>query len=436
MTFSPTRRSLFGAAALAVPALALSSCGGGEAERNADGKIELTMAAWSIKTTPEFNVLVDGFEASNPEVAVVLKEYSADDYDTQLTTDLSANSAPDVFPLKNLENYFYYQSNGALADLSDLADPLREDGNVDVDILELDGGFYGLPYRQDSWVVYYNKEMFAAAGIEEPDGSWDWDQFADVAEALTKGLEGTEYRAKGAYMHNWPSVVQAFALSQTEGADLESGDLSYLAPYYERLLQMQDVGSTETFSTIDSQTLSYQAEFGTQKAAMMPMGTWYIATLLAQRESGDADEFEWGMAPAPQQDAGKSDAPITFGDPTSLAISAELSGEKLEVARSFLEYVVSEDCSKALASIGITPSYFSDEVVDTIFGLDGMPDDDLSRSAFTDSDVQPENPIGENTNDILTVLEDAHSEILTGSSPVDEALSATEEQIENEGLTS
>src|SRR5690625_773789 len=435
MTFTPGRRSLLGAAALAVPTLALASCGSDEAERNADGKIELTMAGWSIDTTPEFEVIVDGFKASNPDVKVVLKEYSADDYDTQLTTDLSANSAPDVFPLKNLENYFYYQSNGALADVSDLGDPLREEGHVDVDILDLEGSLYALPYRQDSWVIYYNKEMFEAAGVDEPDGTWSWDDFAAVAEELTEGLEGTEYQAKGAYMHNWPSVVQAFALSQTEGAELASGDLSYLAPYYERVLGMQEAGSTETFSTVDSQSLSYQAQFGTQKAAMMPMGTWYIATLLAQRESGDADEFEWGMAPAPQQASGASDAPVSFGDPTSLAINAELSGEKLELAQSFLEYVVSEDCSKALGSIGITPAYFSDEVVDTIFGLDGMPDDELSRAAFADGDVQAENPIGETTNDILTILEDTHSEILTESSPVDDALASTEDQIENEGLT-
>lgn len=433
MTFTPTRRSLLGAAALSVPTLALASCGGGEAERNADGNIELTMAAWSIATTPEFEVIVEGFEAAHPDAAITLKEYSADDYDTQLTTDLSANSAPDVFPLKNLEPYFYYQSNGALADLTEQASALREDGNIDVDILDLDGSIYALPYRQDSWVVYYNKEMFAAAGIDEPDGSWTWDEFVDMAAELTTALEDTDYQAKGAYMHNWQSIVQAFALAQTEGADLASGDLSYLAPYYERLLAMQDAGSTETFSTVDSQSLSYQAQFGTQKAAMMPMGTWYIGTLLAQRESGDADEFEWGMAPAPQQTSGVG--PISFGDPTTLAINAELSGEKLEVAQSFLDYIVSEDCSKALAEIGITPSYFSEDVVDTIFALDGMPEDELSRAAFSETLVEAENPIGEFTNDIITILEDTHSEILTESSPVDEALTKAEEQLENEGLT-
>lgn len=433
MTFTPARRSLLGAAALSVPTLALASCGSEEAQRNADGKIELTMAAWSIDTTPEFEVIVDGFEAANSDVTIVLKEYSADDYDTQLTTDLSADSAPDVFPLKNLEPYFYYQSNGALTDLTDQAAPLREDGNIELDLLELEGSIYALPYRQDSWVVYYNKEMFAAAGIEEPGGDWTWDDFADLAEELTEGLEGTDYQAKGAYMHNWQSIVQAFALAQTEGADLASGDLSYLAPYYERLLAMQDDGSTESFSTVDSQSLSYQAQFGTQKAAMMPMGTWYIATLLAQRESGDADEFEWGMAPAPQQTSGAGT--VTFGDPTTLAINAALSGEKLEAAQSFLDYIVSEDCSKALAAIGITPSYFSDEVVETIFSLDGMPDDELSRTAFADTEVEAENPIGEHTNDIVTILEDTHSEILTVSSPVDDALTETEEQLDSEGLT-
>lgn len=435
MSFSPARRTVLGAAALAAPVLALSSCGSKKAERNSDGKIELTMAAWSIDTTPEFQTIVDGFEKANGDVTVTLKEYSADDYDTQLTTDLSANSAPDVFPLKNLDHYFYYQSNGALADLADQAQPLKDDGNIDVDITELDGSHFALPYRQDSWVVYYNKEMFKAAGVDEPDGTWSWDDFADVAEELTKGLKGTDHEAKGAYMHNWQSIVQSFSLSQTDGAAMDSGDLSYMEPYYERLLKMQDAGSCETFSTIDSQSLSYQAEFGTQKAAMMPMGTWYIATLLAQRESGDADTFEWGMAPAPQQKSGGSDSPITFGDPTTLAINAQLDGEKLEVAQKFVEYIVSEDCSTALAKIGITPSYFSDKVVDTIFGLDGMPDDDVSKSAFADTTVEPENPIGEHTTDIITILEDTHSEILTESSPVDKALKATEEQLDSEGLT-
>lgn len=434
MMLNPTRRSLLTAAAAAAPVVALSSCGGSGGERTADGKIELTMAGWSIDSTPEFTVLKEGFEAANSDVVVTLKEYSADDYETQLTTDLSANSAPDLFPIKNLQPYHYLLSNGALADVSDLAEPLKADSNITLEHLTVDDAVYALPYRQDSWLIYYNKELFDAAGVAYPDGTWTWDDYEKVAAELTEGLAGDGTPAKGTYHHIWKSVVQGFALAQTEGAELTSGDLSYLVPFYERALAMQEAGSTETFSTAQSQSLAYQAQFGTQKAAMTLMGSWYIATLLAQRESGDADVFEWGLAPVPQIDASTADSPVSFGDPTSLAINASLSGEKLDAAKSFLEYVVSEECSQALAGIGITPSYFSDAVVDTIFGVEGMPSDDGSQKAFKDNDTRPENPVHENTNDIQTILEDLHSEILTGSSPTEAALTAVEEQLMSEGL--
>lgn len=436
MRFTPTRRSLLAAAAVAAPVTALSACGGGGGgdARNADGKIELTMAGWSIDSTPEFTVLKEGFEAANSDVVVVIKEYSADDYETQLTTDLSADAAPDVFPIKNLQPYHYLMSNGALADVSALAEPLADDGSINLEHLTVDGGVYALPYRQDSWVIYYNKDLFDAAGVSYPDGGWTWDDYAEAAQQLTEGLADTDTPAKGTYHHTWKSVVQGFALAQTEGAVLDSGDLGFMAPYYERALAMQGAGSTETFSTAQSQSLAYQAQFGTQKAAMTLMGSWYIATLLAQRESGDADVFEWGLAPAPQFDSSTTGAPVTFGDPTSLAMNASVSGEKLEAAQAFLEYVASEECSQALAGIGVTPSYFSDAVVDTIFGLDGMPEDEGSRAAFQDNDTRPENPVGEHTNDIQTILGDTHSEILTESASVDDALTAVEEQLANEGL--
>ena len=435
MTFTSTRRTLLTAAAAAAPVAALSACGGGsDSARNADGKIELTMAGWSIDSTPEFSVLKEGFEATNTDVVVVIKEYSADDYETQLTTDLSANSAPDLFPVKNLQPYHYLMSNGALADVSSLAESLAGDGNINLEHMTIDGSTYALPYRQDSWVIYYNKELFDAAGVSYPDGTWTWDDYQEAAQQLTDGLAGTDTPAKGTYHHIWKSVVQGFALAQSEGAQIDSGDLGFLAPYYDRALAIQEAGLTETFSTAQSQSLAYQAQFGTQKAAMTLMGSWYIATLLAQRESGDADVFEWGLAPAPQLDASTSENPVTFGDPTSLAINASLSGEKLEAAEAFLQYVVSEECSSALAEIGITPSYFSDAVVDTIFGLEGMPEDDVSRAAFQNNDTRPENPVGEFTNDIQTILEDTHSEILTGTTPVADALTAVEAQLENEGL--
>jgi multiple sugar transport system substrate-binding protein len=91
-----------GAAGMAL-ALLLTACGGDE--KAADGPVTLTMSAWSLDTTPEFKTLADSFHAANPDITVELKEYDPDNYDTQLTADLSAGNAPDVYVLKNLKNF-------------------------------------------------------------------------------------------------------------------------------------------------------------------------------------------------------------------------------------------------------------------------------------------------------------------------------------------
>ncbi|RAX20075.1 sugar ABC transporter substrate-binding protein [Actinomyces sp. Z5] len=432
-----TRRTALGVGSAAILAT-LAACGssksngssGSQATVGTDAEVELTFAGWSLDTTPEFQALADAFTAANPNITITVKEYSAQDYDTQLTTDLSAGSAPDVFPIKNLLRYYYYMSNGQLMDLSDMAAGFDGDEAIDLTYLEYDSKYFALPYRQDSWLLFYNKDAFAQAGVEEPDGSWTWEDYKQAASKITAAGE-----MKGAYHHTWQSVVQGFALAQYPDADLTSGDYSYLKPFYETALEMQDSGDVETFATAQAQSLTYQAQFGTQKAAMMPMGSWFIATLLEQQSTGDADEFEWGLAPIPQYESGHEDAPITFGDPTSLAVNAALEGDKASAAKAFVAFATGEEGARAMAAIGITPAYFSETIESTFFDLDGMPQDDLSKLAFSTHDTRPENPVSETVNDIQTILNDTHSEIMTETTPVDEALSKAGEDIKGQGLT-
>jgi multiple sugar transport system substrate-binding protein len=410
----------------AAVALALTACSGGDAntgteeEAEATGPVTLTLAGWSLSTTPEFQTLADAFHAENPDVTVELKEYDATNYDTQMTTDLAAGAAPDVYVLKNLKNFYTYQSGQQLLDVSDVASEL-DPATGGLDSYEVDGASYAVPYRQDSWVLYYNKELFKQAGVAEPDGSWTWDDYAQAARDLTAGLDG----AKGTYQHAWQSVVQGFALAQTEGADLNSGDYGYLAPYYERAVDLQDSGAQVDFGTVTTNSLTYQAEFGTQKAAMLPMGSWYVATLIAQQASGEAEEFEWGMAPIPQADAsttGTSATPVTFGDPTGLGINPAIDEEKVAAAKDFIAFAAGEGGAEALAGIGITPALLSDTVVEAYFGLDGVPSDDLSRFAFSTHDTRPENPVAPSTATVQNILGETHTAIMSESASIDDAL--------------
>ena len=137
-------------------------------------------------------------------------------------------------------------------------------------------------------------------------------------------------------------------------------------------------------------------------------------------DSGEADDFAWGFAPAPQLDSATVEDPITFADPTGIGINPAADDDVIAAAKEFLAFIASEDAASALAEIGITPAVTNDAVAETYFGIDGMPTDDLSHFAFSTHDVRPENPVDANTAALQNILEDAHSAIMSGSvSPAD-----------------
>lgn len=426
---------VLGTAATAI-SLILAGCGGGSASpSSSSGPVTITLAGWSLSTTPEFQTLADGFHAANPDVTVQVKEYDATNYDTQMIADLAAKKAPDIYVQKNLKNFYTYQNGKQLVDVSDVAAKLGDKVGGLSDY-QVDGKTWAIPYRQDSWVLFYNKDLFAKAGVPAPDGSWTWDEYVTASEQLTTKLKAAGAKAVGDYQHLWQSTVQAFALAQTPGASLQSGDFAYLKPYYERSLALQNAGAQPKLGTVTTNKLTYQAEFGKQQAAMMVMGTWYIATLLSQQASGDADTFQWGLAPAPQFDkstTGTSAKPVTFGDPTGLGINPNIDKSKLAAAKAFLEYAAGEQGAKALAGIGITPADTA-AVTDSFFALKGMPTDDLSKFTFATHDTKPENPVSKYTAGLQNILNDLHTAVLSGSKNTDDAINQAQQRAKNEVL--
>ncbi len=427
--------ALLGTAVVASLTLAGCSSGGSSGDdATADGPVTLTLAGWSLSTTPEFKTLADGFHKVDPNVTVELKEYDATNYDTQMTADLAAGKAPDIYVQKNLKNFSTYQSGNQLLDVSDVAGKLDKDKTGGLSDYAVDGKTYAIPYRQDSWVLFYDKDLFKKAGVADPDGSWTWDDYDAAAKKLTTNLAAKDSKALGTYQHTWQSTVQGFALAQSPDASILDNDFAYLQPYYERALDLQKAGAQVSLGDATSNSLTYQAEFGKQQAAMMPMGTWYIATLLSQRGTGDADTFDWGIAPAPQYDAsttGTDKTPVTFGDPTGLGINPKIDKKKVAAAKEFLEYAAGVDGAKSLASIGITPANTS-AVADTFFQLKGMPTDDLSKFAFSTHDTKPENPVSSKTATIQNILNDLHTAVMSNSTGIDKGISDAEARAKNE----
>jgi multiple sugar transport system substrate-binding protein len=72
-------------------------------------------------------------------------------------------------------------------------------------IVQFDGSTYGLPWIAAPVVMFYNKDLFDAAGLEYPTADWTWDDFITNAEALTLDTDADGSTDQWGFIaHDWP----------------------------------------------------------------------------------------------------------------------------------------------------------------------------------------------------------------------------------------
>ncbi|MCQ9135697.1 MULTISPECIES: extracellular solute-binding protein [Streptomyces] len=130
--------------------------------------------------------LVEAYEKDHPGVTVDVSVYSWNDVDAKVKAMVDAGDAPDMAQI------------GAYADYAD-ADLLYSVGDVVSIPVEADfvprladagkvsGVQYGMPFASSTRLLFYNKTLFAQAGITAPT---TWAELADDAKALrAKGVK-------------------------------------------------------------------------------------------------------------------------------------------------------------------------------------------------------------------------------------------------------
>jgi multiple sugar transport system substrate-binding protein len=326
--------------------------------------------------------------------------------------------------MKNVIGYAQYANRGQLLPLTDEASKLDATKQSGLDAYKIEDKYFALPYRQDYWVLYYNKALLKAAGVPETKlDNLTWTDYAALAKSLTKGDGGT--KVYGAYQHTWRSVVQATAAAQS-GGDLLGGDYGFFKDQYAMTLDLQQAGALMPWATASSQKVTYNSMFSTGKAALMPMGTWYAAQLLADTKSGKT-KIDWGVAPLPQRDAGKV---TTFGSPTAFAVNK--NSKHADAAKKFVTWAAGEQGATAIAKAGVTPSLQSQAILDTYFALPGVPQDALAKKAFKPDQVVLEMPVTDKTADVDTILTEEHELIMTGEKSLDAGLAEMSKRVKNE----
>lgn len=401
--------------------------GAAETEAPAEGQKILKWAMWDKDLTVYYQPLIEAYESAHPDVKVELVDLGSSDYQTVLATQLTGSGSDfDVVTVKDVPGYTTLVNKGVLEPLDEY---IAKDG-VDLsafkgltDQIKVEDKLYELPFRSDFWVVFYNKDIFDAAGVDYPTNDMTFEQYDALARSVTNDMPGQE--VYGAHYHTWRSAVQLFGILDGKNSIID-GSYDFLKPYYEMILAEQEDGVCQDYATLKTSNLHYSGAFSQGNVAMMNMGTWFISTLIDKVKAGEyTDCGNWGMVKYPHAEGVEPGS--TLATITSLAIPT--TAKDKDMSWDFVKFVCGEEGADILASTGTIPAIMTDDIANMVASIEGFPADDTSKEALQTANLYLEMPVSTKSSEMETVLNEAHDNIMTGNSTIDEGIADMNEKI-------
>lgn len=391
--------------------------------------ITLKWAIWDESTTQYWGDIKAAYEASHENVKIEMVDLGSTDYMTVLATELSGTGSDfDVVTVKDVPGYATLVQKNSILSLNDY---ISKDG-VDLsqyagatDQVTVDGKLYELPFRNDFWVVFYNKDIFDAAGVDYPTNDMTWSQYDALARKLTNTTFGEQ--VYGCHYHTWRSTVQLCSVLDGKHTILD-GNYDFMKPTYEMVLNQEKDGICRTYSDLKTEGLHYSAAFSAGDTAMLNMGSWFIATLISNIKSGEYDASlcgNWGIVKYPHADGVEPGS--TLGTITGLAVTA--ASDTPDASWDFVKWVSGPEGAKVMASSGNFPAIMTPEVKNTIASMEGFPKDANSKEALNVSNLYLEVPYGKNVSEINSILDTYHGSIMSGEMSIDDGIKAINNEV-------
>lgn len=333
------RKSLAAALGIALTFATLTGCqkGGTEADAsgNAGGQVQkqgaetVTLLSWySEEFLGEF---INAFEAEHPDIRIDLQFVPpVQQYVDKFSVLVASGQMTDMF-YTAAENKQDVIEKELAEDISDMAIFGRIDENIAATYGN-EGKVYA--YSPDAWIggVFYNKELFEAAGIAgEPK---NWDEFVEACRKLKEaGVE--PYMDDADNVQNLAQdLYQCMVISQKPDADrkINRGESTFVETYSEALaLWHRDMVESGLYSPASLGMNSDQAidMFANGQVAMIHGGPWTVTTI--ENKNPDLDYDIFGIS----DQAGNCIMPGALN--VGLSISSTSSHK--EACRTFLEFM-------------------------------------------------------------------------------------------------
>lgn len=302
------------------------------------------------------NDLIKKFQAANPDITVKQENFPYDAYSQKVASSVPAGQGPDVV------NMFYgwlpqYVDAGYLQPLPEKDFPFKQiEANYApmVKTSKIGGKYYALPTAVRTLAVFYNKDLFKAAGIAQPPRTWE-DFIADAGK-IVKGTAprfttlGFGIQPDGQDYHVLREVLvrqfggQPYSKDgKTVAYNNEAGTRAMT--FYTDLATKYKLGVPNFFPGNNS----YRDAFIAGKVGMIIDGSFAVNTIKT------GAKFGWGVSPLPVLAANKQRG--NFGSFWVNGITKNATGDKLAASIKFLKFMTSEETQRTwLANVGEIPA--------------------------------------------------------------------------------
>lgn len=308
----------------------------------------IRFAGWSAGETEmkNYQKLIEEFQRANPGI-VVKYEVITQMFSENILASYAAGAAPDIFYLDSAWAPVFIE-RGAVYPVGDklpkdfidqfypfLLEPFKG----------RDGKIYGIPKDWSVLSLFYNKKLFAQAGVPEPSETWTWEDLFNAARQIYQktGKPGLVIHAE---LNRWfpyllsngapsPSFYSAADAAYFDNPAVKNSLISFIETFQR--------GRKEGWIIIPADVnAGWSGEaFGKELAAMTIEGSWLIPYL--------ADQFpnfkygsDWDIALLPKGSAGRASMAYT------VALGVNPKTENLDAVLKFLQYVEGTEGQKLL----------------------------------------------------------------------------------------
>ncbi|WP_227013625.1 extracellular solute-binding protein [Paenibacillus psychroresistens] len=259
--------------------------------------------------------------------------------DTKLKAEMAAGNQPNIFNLFGGDDTINYAKAGRLLPLNDILAKLNlSDQFFDLREFTVDGKIYGLPEAGYVEGFYYNKKLFANAGITAPPTTWDG-FLADCAALKAKGI--TPIAMGGGAGDAWvinmlfnslfvglggPELQEGFAKGTGQWTDPKIVDA------FAKLKDLKDKGFIDT-NVLGLKYAEGQAKFYTAQAAMLFDGSWATSAIVDPTKSTMAADAGFFRFP---NISGAGDGLINGGWSNGYGFSSVQTPDQLAAIEAFI----------------------------------------------------------------------------------------------------